>query len=783
MPQRLLVNASRPRQTDPDQQRASRLPIALLALAALVAPPVLVGVDSLLRGEAFDPSVVLRLAIGWGVIWLLLLLATRRISRRTHAQQATETPNGEDAVVAESAVEPHGKNGADTQLSTASVLELVNQQWVTPLGHIRSAVDALAMLERRLSQCAPPAPPGEQEPARSLQLMRHASHRLRISIENIIDFHEITAGRMTRTDGRVNLRTTGEDLVTDWQTTAQRDGEVLQFIGYQDLPREIVFDPQLLRRLLDRLLNELLCIGHLREPAVTIELEDEQENDGGDRLGRLRITVDGQSRDEQRSMGRQALTDRLEQALPDSLGALLVDDLIDIWIIRCISKHLDSALEVIDTGDGRYGLRAVFTAPILIGEPDNGDRLTDTLCAVICASDQHRRAWQGNLAALGARIQTTPDFGQPVDLLFLDDRIVERHHDDPAFGQWVSLAGRVIGLSSHLTIRGRPAAPLHWADFTLPLFIRARALSASLARVLGAPAPGPRRPNNRLAPRHTPQPQPSPPSQESGSRTAPLPTTPGRHALYSFAGRTALVIDDDPVYLAHLGQMLGELGFRVLKADNGKQALELANHEDIDIVFTDMHMPDITGAGVARILKKRARHLETPIIAITANRQGNVHQDLLHSGIERVLTKPVTAGELLSAIAEFFPLQAHSRGRTDTAHSDAAASGRDPFLTQLLCDELPSYRRLLMGRPDDHDTLRHAAHKLRGAAACCRETELQTLAGELETALDESADAQAIEARIDSLVECIDGINATPACDNDKRGTASARGGKNISKS
>ncbi len=779
------MNASRPRQPAPDKQRAGRRPAALLALAALIAPPALVGVESLIMGEGFDLAAMLRLATGWAAIWLLLLLVALRTFRRGHAGQMPENPAGGDTQASAPAAEPPSPEGADAQLSTASVLELVNQQWVTPLGHIRSAVDALAMLERRLSQCAPPAPPGEQEPARSLQLMRHASHRLRISIENIIDFHEINAGRMKRTDGRVNLRTTGEDLVTDWQTTAQRDGEVLQFIGYQDLPREIVFDPQMLRRLLDRLLNEVLCIGHLGEPAVTIELEDEQENEGGDRLGRFRITVDGQPRDERRSRGRHALANRLEQALPDSLDALLVDDLIDIWIIRCISKHLDSALEVIDTEEGRYGLTAVFTAPVLIGEPDNGDRLADTLCAVVCASDQHRRAWQGNLAALGARIQTTPDFGQPVDLLLLDERIVERHHEDPAFGQWVSLAGRVIGLSSHLTIRGRPAAPLHWADFTLPLFIRARALSASLARVQGAPAPGPRRPNSRLTPQRPAQPQspPTPTSRETPSRTAPRSTPASRHALYSFAGRTALVIDDDPVYLVHLGQMLGELGFRVLKADNGKQALELANHEDIDIVFTDMHMPDITGAGVARILKKRARHLETPIIAITANRQGNVHQDLLHSGIERVLTKPVTAGELLSAIAEFFPLQAHSRGTTGTAHADAPVSGRDPFLTQLLCDELPSYRRLLMEHPTDPDTLRHAAHKLRGAAACCRETELQTLAGKLETALDESADTPAIEARIHSLIECIDGINAMPACHSNQRPSAPAIGGANISES
>ncbi|MFP4252800.1 MAG: response regulator, partial [Guyparkeria sp.] len=433
--------------------------------------------------------------------------------------------------------------------------------------------------------------------------------------------------------------------------------------------------------------------------------------------------------------------------------------LIDLWILRCISHHLDSALEVVETTPGRFGMTATFSAPILIGEPDSGDRLAGQLVAVVCGSAQHRRAWQGNLAALGASIQIEPDFGQPVDLLFLDERIVERHHDDPAFGQWISLAGRVIGLSSHLTIRGRPAAPLHWADFTLPLFIRARALAASLERVLGAPAPAPgHRPERMAAPRPVEE-RPARPGQS---------TKPGRHALYSFAGRTALVIDDDPVYLAHLGQTLRELGFHVLEAPNGKQALALADHEDIDVVFTDMHMPDITGAGVARILKKRPRHLGTPIIAITANRQGNVHQDLLHSGIERVLTKPVTSGDLLSAIGEFFPLETHGRRAAAplTAASDNRPDGRDPFLTQLLRDELPGYRRLLTEEIEDRDALRHAAHKLRGAAACCRETELQTLAGELEDALEANAPAERIDRLIEALIDCIDRINANPVYDS-----------------
>lgn len=748
------MNASTRRQQAADQRdRTSPFPTIPLVLMALIGPPLLLVIEALLAGRPIVTPLTGQLTAAWAGLWLTAIVLLWLRSRRRTEPRANALPASPD--------HPTPEPTANNQLTAASVLELVNQQWVTPLGHLRSAVDTLASMERRLARCAPPSSDGRPEPARSLQLMRHASHRLRISMDSIIDYHEITAGRMIRTDSRLNLRTTGEDLVADWQPTAQRDGQVLQFIGYQDLPREIAFDPQMLRKLLDRLLNEALWIARLHEPAVTLQLENERENDGGDRVGRFSLTIDGLP-GAPTSLNADQLGKRLRQPLPDSLEGLLDDDLIDVWITRCISDYLDATLEIVRTDNDRFGLSATFSAPILLDEPDSSSQLAGQLCSVVCASAQHRRAWQGNLAALGANLQLEPDFGQPVDLLFLDERVVEHHHDDPAFGQWISLAGRVIGLSSHLTIRGRPAAPLHWADFTLPLFIRARALAASLERVLGAPAPGPRRSPSSVA---TSSQTGTNGSQVSNSSPSEA-TRPSPHALYSFAGRTALVVDDDPVYLAHLSQTLAGLGFDVLEATNGKHALGLADNEDIDIIFTDMHMPDITGAGIARILKKRPRHLETPIIAITANRQGNVHQDLLHGGIERVLTKPVSAGDLLSVIGEFFPLQTHG-------HPEAAATGssagrkktkRDPFLTRLLCDELPGYRRLLNEPTHDLETLHQAAHKLRGAAACCQETELQQLAGALETAIDRSLPTDQIQSLIHALIDCIDRINATPAC-------------------
>ena len=94
---------------------------------------------------------------------------------------------------------------------------------------------------------------------------------------------------------------------------------------------------------------------------------------------------------------------------------------------------------------------------------------------------------------------------------------------------------------------------------------------------------------------------------------------------------------------------------------------------------------------------------------------------------------------------------------------ESQSTPKDPFLTRLLLDELPGYRRLLTERSSDPNALRHAAHKLRGAAACCRETTLQERAGALESALDRSDEDERIHSLVDSLVESIDQVESRPA--------------------
>jgi CheY-like chemotaxis protein len=79
---------------------------------------------------------------------------------------------------------------------------------------------------------------------------------------------------------------------------------------------------------------------------------------------------------------------------------------------------------------------------------------------------------------------------------------------------------------------------------------------------------------------------------------------------------TVLVVDDDSLVLTSTRLLIEDLGHRVLCALSGAQALELfERNEGIDLVITDMAMPQMDGAQLARLLRDRQPTL--PIILAT----------------------------------------------------------------------------------------------------------------------------------------------------------------------
>lgn len=112
-----------------------------------------------------------------------------------------------------------------------------------------------------------------------------------------------------------------------------------------------------------------------------------------------------------------------------------------------------------------------------------------------------------------------------------------------------------------------------------------------------------------------------------------------------------LVIEDSPSNQLVIRLMLERLGHQVMIANDGHQALSIPEIEKINLIFMDLQMPGIDGYETTQHL--RQRHIECPIIALTANVQER--ERCLACGMNELLSKPVRRQELAELLHQFFP--------------------------------------------------------------------------------------------------------------------------------
>ena len=78
-----------------------------------------------------------------------------------------------------------------------------------------------------------------------------------------------------------------------------------------------------------------------------------------------------------------------------------------------------------------------------------------------------------------------------------------------------------------------------------------------------------------------------------------------------------LVVEDDTIIRSLIIEALSDAGFQILEASGGEQAIRLLHDPDsVDLVVTDLNMPDVDGVAVA--IEARARHVDVPVIFVTA---------------------------------------------------------------------------------------------------------------------------------------------------------------------
>ncbi len=142
------------------------------------------------------------------------------------------------------------------------------------------------------------------------------------------------------------------------------------------------------------------------------------------------------------------------------------------------------------------------------------------------------------------------------------------------------------------------------------------------------------------------------------AQAAPLRKPAGQPSPGSSpSGKRVLLVDDDPTVRDSLNDVLLAEGYFVIPAENGQQALDLANNSAVDLVLLDLNMPVKNGWDTFERLT--VEHPLIPIIIITA--RPNQLFTAVSAGAGALLEKPMDIPTLLRAMAKLLAETAEQR--------------------------------------------------------------------------------------------------------------------------
>jgi DNA-binding response OmpR family regulator len=111
--------------------------------------------------------------------------------------------------------------------------------------------------------------------------------------------------------------------------------------------------------------------------------------------------------------------------------------------------------------------------------------------------------------------------------------------------------------------------------------------------------------------------------------------------------KTIMVVDDEKRLVSLVESYLAQEGYRVVSANNGKEALPIASREKPDLIILDIMMPELDGYG---FMREHRKELDTPIILLTARVDDDERVIGLELGADDYVTKPFRPRELVARV-------------------------------------------------------------------------------------------------------------------------------------
>ncbi len=128
-------------------------------------------------------------------------------------------------------------------------------------------------------------------------------------------------------------------------------------------------------------------------------------------------------------------------------------------------------------------------------------------------------------------------------------------------------------------------------------------------------------------------------------------TTDDTVEITETGGHTVLVVDDMSDNLILISLSLQDMGYRVVTASNGADALNVAKLARPDLILMDIAMPQQDGLAATRRIREETDLQNIPVIALTAFDTDGFRQAAFDAGFNGYLTKPIDFDRLRSLMA------------------------------------------------------------------------------------------------------------------------------------
>lgn len=136
-----------------------------------------------------------------------------------------------------------------------------------------------------------------------------------------------------------------------------------------------------------------------------------------------------------------------------------------------------------------------------------------------------------------------------------------------------------------------------------------------------------------------------------------LPETPKYKESFRAPKAKVLVVDDTPVNVVVVKNLLKKTRIQVEGAGSGMECLEKVQKEPYDLIFLDYRMPSMDGIETLKRLRELPDNpnADTPVVALTANAISGARERFIREGFDDYMTKPIDVGSLETTLLTYLP--------------------------------------------------------------------------------------------------------------------------------